>query len=281
MFAHLCEDETHQTLLLHNEVRWLSRGKVLTRFMELTDQIREFLADHNQKLADEMTDEFLIKTAYLADIFSLYNETNKRMQAADGTVIECKEKVDAFVRKVEYRRNKLRNGDLQHFPLLLQQSGGMLPDALTRQFAGHMDQLQEEMHSRFSDINEHITKDAWVMDPFLAKEEEVEHLQAEDELMDIKSNSVCKRFYDENGFKQFWLAKGPGVAPRLANHAITRYILPFATTYLSKTAFSALVTIKTKARNRLDVHSDFRLAVTKVTPDIESLAQEIQWQSSH
>lgn len=66
--------------------------------------------DHNQKLADEMTDAFLIKTAYLADIFSLYNETNKRMQAADGTVIECKETVDAFVRKVEYRRNKLRKG---------------------------------------------------------------------------------------------------------------------------------------------------------------------------
>lgn len=281
IFAQLCEDETHQTLLLHTEVRWLSRGKVLTRFMELKDQIQEFLADHNQTLADEMTDEFLVKAAYLADIFSLYNETNKRMQGAEGTVIECKEAVDAFVRKVEFRRNKLRKGDLQHFPLLLQQSGGVLPDALTRQFACHMDRLQEEMHSRFSDVNELVSKDAWVMDPFLAKEDDVAHLQAEDELMDIKSNSVCKRFYDEHGFKQFWLAKGPGVAPRLAKHAITRFILPFATTYLSETAFSALVAIKTKSRNRLDVHSDFRLAVTKLEPDIEFLAQELQGQSSH
>uniref|UniRef100_A0A3B1IGG6 Uncharacterized protein n=1 Tax=Astyanax mexicanus TaxID=7994 RepID=A0A3B1IGG6_ASTMX len=218
IFAQLCEDETHQTLLLHTEVRWLSRGK------------------------------FLIKTAYLADIFSLYNEANKRMQGADGTVIECKETVDAFVRKVEFRRNKLKKGDLQHFPLLLQQSGGVLPDALTTQFACHMDRLQEEMHSRFSDIHELVSKDAWVMDPFLAKEDDVEHLQAEDELMDIKSNSVCMRFYDEHGFKQFWLAKGPGVAPRLANHADHQISgLPFATTYLSETAFSALVTIKTKA----------------------------------
>lgn len=195
--------------------------------------------------------------------------------------MECKETVDAFVRKVEYRRNKLGKRDLQHFPLLQQQSGGMLSDALTRQFACHMDQLQEEMRSRFSDIEKHVSKDAWMTDPFLAKEEDVEHLRAEDELMDIKSSSVCKRFYDEHGFKQFWLAKGPGVAPWLANHALTRFILPFAMTYLSETAFSALVTIKTKARNRLDVHSDFRLAVTKVTPDIESLAQEIQSQSSH
>lgn len=281
IFAQLCEDEAHQTLLLHTEVRWLSRGKVLVRFMELKSQIREFLAVHNQKLSDEMTDEFLIKTSYLAEIFSLYNEANKRMQGADASVMECKEAVDAFVRKVEYRKNKLGKGDLQQFPLLLQQSGGKLSDALARQFTRHMEQLQEEMHSRFSDINEHVSKDAWVMDPFLAKEEDVEHLQAEDELMDIKSNSLCKRFYDEHGYKRFWLVKGPGVAPRLAHHATTRFILPFATTYLSETAFSALVTIKTKARNRLDVHSDFRLAVTKVTPDIPLLAQEIQCQSSH
>ena len=99
--------------------------------------------------------------------------------------MECKEAVDAFVRKVEYRKNKLGKGDLQQFPLLLQQ------------FTRHMEQLQEDMHSRFSDINEHVSKDAWVMDPFLAKEEDVEHLQAEDELMDIKSNSLCKQFYED------------------------------------------------------------------------------------
>ena len=281
IFAQLCEDEVHQTLLLHTEVCWLSQGRVLVRFMELKNQIRDFLTVHNQKLSEEMTDEFLIKTSYLADIFSLFNEAKKRMQSADANVMEWKETVDAFVRKVEYRMKKMATGDLQQFPLLQQQSGGKLPDALARQFTRHMEELQVEMHSRFSDVNEHVSKDAWVMDPFLAKEEDVEHLQAEDELMDIKSNSLCKRFYAEHGYKRFWLVKGPGVAPRLAHHATTRFILPFATTYLSETAFSALVTIKTKARNRLDVHSDFRLAVTKVTPDIPSLAQEIQSQSYH
>ena len=155
------------------------------------------------------------------------------MQSADANVMECKETVDAFVLKVEYRMKKMATGDLQQFPLLQQQSGGKLPDALARQFTCHMEELQEEMHSRFSDVNEHVSKDAWVMDPFLAKEEDVEHLQAQDELMDIESNSLCKRFYAEHGYKRFWLVKGPGVAPRLAHHATTRFILPFATTYLS------------------------------------------------
>lgn len=42
IFAQLCEDEVHQTLLLHTEV--------LERFMELKNPIREFLTVHNQKL---------------------------------------------------------------------------------------------------------------------------------------------------------------------------------------------------------------------------------------
>ncbi|XP_059902122.1 SCAN domain-containing protein 3-like [Gadus macrocephalus] len=109
IFAQLCEDEAHQTLLLHTEVRWLSRGRVLVRFMELKNQIRDFLTVHNQKLSEEMTDEFLIKT-YLADIFSLFNEANQRMQSADANVMECKETVDAFVGKVVYRMKKNGNG---------------------------------------------------------------------------------------------------------------------------------------------------------------------------
>uniref|UniRef100_A0A8C1LJ55 DUF4371 domain-containing protein n=2 Tax=Cyprinus carpio TaxID=7962 RepID=A0A8C1LJ55_CYPCA len=276
IFAELCEDEVHQTLLLHTEVRWLSRGQVLVRFIELKEKIKEFLKMNNQKLFDEMTDAFLIRTSYLADIFSLYNETNKRMQSADANVLECKEIIDAFVHKVDFRRNKLMKRDLHHFPSLLKQTGGNLPESLSKEFILHMERLQKEMTSRFSDVDEHVAKCAWVMDPFTAQEEDVEYLQAEDELLDIKSNSLLRRFFNEHGYKRFWLVKGPNVAPKLAHHATTRLILPFATTYLSETAFSSLVTIKTKARNKLDVHHDFRMAVTKIMPNIQSLALDMQ-----
>lgn len=78
------------------------------------------------------------------------------MQGAEANVMECKETVDAFVRKVEYRKNKLAKGAQQQFPLLMEQSGGKLPDALVRQFTHHMSQLQEEMNSQFTDVNEHV-----------------------------------------------------------------------------------------------------------------------------
>ncbi|KAL1277372.1 hypothetical protein QQF64_024045 [Cirrhinus molitorella] len=115
LFAQLCEDEAHQTLLLHTEVRWLSCGKVLVHFLELRDKILEFLQSQNYTQSEQLSDVFWIKTAYLADIFTLYNETNKRLQGSESTILDCKEAIDAFMRKLEYRAGKMSQGHLQHF----------------------------------------------------------------------------------------------------------------------------------------------------------------------
>ena len=48
----------------------------------------------------------------------------------------------------------------------------------------------------------------------------------------------------------------------------TRTLLPFSSTYLSKSGFSALVNIKTKARNKLDCEVDLRCALSATNPRI-------------
>ena len=62
----------------------------------------------------------------------------------------------------------------------------------------------------------------------------------------------------------------PNNIPSLAKQAINTQI-PFATTYRYEAAFSALVTIKTKQRNRLDVQHDMRVALSKTQPQFSVL----------
>ena len=68
--------------------------------------------------------------------------------------------------------------------------------------------------------------------------------------------------------------------PKLSTEAL-RVIVPFASTYFCESGFSALMHIKSKARNQLDVKDDMRIAISNTQPRISRLACNMQQQKSH
>ena len=76
----------------------------------------------------------------------------------------------------------------------------------------------------------------------------------------------------------FWASMNP--VYQTVSKFVIKKLIPFATTWLCETAFSALCVLKTKHRNRLDVEADLRLCLSKVKPRLQKLADAKQAQLS-
>ena len=80
-------DANHECLLFHTQVRWLSKGNMLQRVLELFDEILAFLkAQENVILLQALEcDFFRARLSYPSDIFSLLNKLNKKLQGKGRT----------------------------------------------------------------------------------------------------------------------------------------------------------------------------------------------------
>ncbi|KAJ4923459.1 hypothetical protein JOQ06_014048 [Pogonophryne albipinna] len=124
LFRSLLEEMSseHKDLLLHNDVRWLSKGRVLERVCDLRDELVSFLSSLQSQKAHEflsfLTDTKVIADVnFLCDVMSHLNHLNLQLQGKNHTVAEMYEAVEAFRSKLHLLERDIHGRKL-HFPRL-------------------------------------------------------------------------------------------------------------------------------------------------------------------
>ena len=208
------------------------------------------------------------------------------MQGAGFTVIEQATKVAATKRKLTLWKSYATRGKYDMFPELKH----YLCDKevnIKQTVIGHLQMLAQKFEDCYGEALPPSDENAWILDPFAGTDLPHLPLHVTEEFMDMTIEatncnsfaSLKEQYSKDSGNIHFWALMNP-LYPTVSKF-VKRKLIPFATTLLCETAFSALFVLKTKHRNRLDVEADVRLRLSKVKPRIQKLADARQAQLSH
>lgn len=283
LFAILCNElgSEHQGLLLHTEVRWLSRGNVLSRLYELRDEVRLFLTEQGSPLAEHLTNpDWLTRLLYLSCIFGKLNGLNMSLQGENTSIMSLNDKIQAFTRKLERWRARVELGRIDMFPELeeFMEENALSVNVVKRSILTHLQALLEHFQKYFPEEAAPEHHD-WIRSPFTVTS--ATHLTSdmEDALMELSNDRTLKAAFDSKTLAEFWISI-EGEYPQLSKAAIDT-LMPFGSTYLCEKTFSALTYIKNKYRARLQVQDDLRVAISKIRPRMDLLCSMHAVHPSH
>ncbi|XP_077312023.1 SCAN domain-containing protein 3-like [Lithobates pipiens] len=284
-------------LLLHNNVRWLSKGNVLERFWSIRTEVAAFLVQlKSQKarqfslfLQDESTMENI---AFLVDITSHLNELNVKLQGKNNSICDLMTAVRSFQRKLDLFKEDLQ-GECLHFTKVKEQIQGKRD---VSSFVDFINKLIGNFSKRFDSFSLGHQILLFIHNPFLIKDVRVfskEVMQTfkwahegslQTEMIDLQTNVALREHFEGTDPANFWLQTVPETdfpcLIKVALHTLTM----FGSTYSCESAFSTMNIIKTKYRSRLTnehLHMCMRMAVTQFKPRFKLLAGQSKSHFSH
>ena len=284
----------HSDLLLHTEVRWLSRGKILHRFCSLLNEIKAFMESREEDTTLLSDAEWLLDLAFLTDMTEKLNQLNTQLQGKDRTISDMISAVKAFKAKLSFYLQQLKNKRLQHFPTvvkMLDSHAGADFVLDVNKYCDLMSKLGQEFEDRFNDFDKLEPCVAFIANPFMevditeisekmAELFTVNPVEMEMEVINLQNHVQLK---SQQHSQHFWSLVDPENYKNIHQAALKISAL-FGSTYLCEAAFSDMNVIKSKFRTRLtDEHLNdcIRVNLSAYTPAYTSLVDSMQCQSSH
>lgn len=277
LFQDACRDESFHRLVYSTDVRWLSMGNCLTRFVLLFDKVLEFLKDRDIVLSNSLRDNKVI-ILYLEEIFRKLNELNISLQSQDMNIVCAKQIIKAFMNKLVIWKMTVVRHNFSHFASL---EGKEIDSELQRMIVDHLSFLHDNFQTRFEDLL------SLNVPPFV----NLLHTMTMEDVMDQPECfqiELCEAIADdhmiqasEKNWVKAWLQSSTKY--QILYETVEPFIINLPTSNLAEKGFSFLLHSFSKQRSSLHLNdnSEMRLRLSNLQPRIATLVSHKQAQGSH
>jgi len=277
IFAALCDSmqSEFKCLIYHTEVRWLSKGKVLARFVSLKSELLSFFVADDDKFAFLSDEDFWLKVLFLNDIFEKLNILNISIQGPNENMITITGKLKSFKEKLHLWILKVQNKQFDCFPSVNSHEHKLaILEDIKRTLKNLLNSLKKYFPVLETKFNE------WIVNPFMDSDVSLLSNAEQEQLIDIKNDVMLKGDFSKMELSEFWISIGAQY-PELSYSAI-KILLPFGSSYLCELGFSALTEIKSKKRERLQiVDQEMRVCLSAIKPRLDIICANKQAHPSH
>lgn len=313
-------DSDYVDLLLHNKVRWLSKGKVLKRFASCLEQIKLFLREKGIEHLELEENTWLQKFYFMVDITAHLNDLNVKLQGKGKVAYTLLEEVECFENKLQVFAEDVEKGEFLHFNYLKQYRDETSACLDANYFGTVLRKMKTSFSERFQQFRANKATLAFIVHPLKINVNELnlvpfgtDAASLQMQLIDIKSKELWSNKFTElrNRLEELereksnlcsqhkWTAINElpkmekiifdswnslpetyGALKKLAFAILT----VFGSTYSCEQTFSSMNQIKNKLRSKLtdeNLQSCIILKTSSYVPNIKKLSEEMQGHRSN
>uniref|UniRef100_A0A672GES2 HAT C-terminal dimerisation domain-containing protein n=1 Tax=Salarias fasciatus TaxID=181472 RepID=A0A672GES2_SALFA len=222
-------DTQYQDVTLHAEVRWLSRGIVLEKFVDLLPVIRDFIAQRKHADLYYVSDEkFALEAAFLADTTKHLDSLNLKLQGNNKLLPALVNNVSAFMEKLSLYQDQLGDNDFTHFPNLHSQVS-----QLRRTVMPMIEMVENPVNADMRDVSQHCESFGVSKEIF------------DKELIELRNNHALKQKHMDESMATFWMQYVPTTYSTVTLCA-KKILTCFGSTYVCESGFSTMGVIKSR-----------------------------------